>query len=70
MSPRVVVSVSRMGLAALVIAMIGVALALYGRVQVVAWASQVGTVLLFGGAILYVIARLRSTRQKYKSSDD
>ena len=70
MSPRVVVNLSRFALAALAVSMIGVALALYGKTQNVAWASGTGTIMLFGGAILYVIERMRATRQKYKSSDD
>ena len=70
MSPRVTVSLSRFALAALALAMAGVAVALYGRLQDVMWASQVGTFMLFGGAILYIIERLRATRQKYQSSDD
>ena len=70
MSPRVVVSLSRFAMAALVVAMLGVAFALYGHIQEVSWASQVGTIMLFGGAILYIIERLRSSRQTYQSSDD
>ena len=49
---------------ALVVAMAGAGLSLYGKMQGVDWANRAGTVLLFGGAIAYVIERFRSARQK------
>lgn len=69
MSPRITVSLSRIAILALTASMLGVALALYGRVKEVDWATQAGTFLLFGGAILYIIERLRSSRQRYEDSE-
>jgi hypothetical protein len=70
MSPRVVVHLSRVAQLALLLAIVGAALAVYGRLQDVELATQAGTFLLFGGAILYVIERMRSSRQKYEKTDD
>ena len=61
---RVVIRLSKVALAALTVAMIGAAISLYGKMQGHHTANVVGSVMLFGGAIVYVIERLRAARQK------
>jgi hypothetical protein len=46
------------------VAAIGAGLALYGKLQVVGWAAVAGTVLLFGGAIVYYVERLKMFRRR------
>jgi hypothetical protein len=41
----------------------GGALGIYGRLEEVRWATIAGTVLLFGGAIVYFVERVRMSRR-------
>jgi len=46
------------------IAAVGGGLWIYGKTQEVSWALSVGTVLLFGGAIVYFVERFRMMRKR------
>ncbi|MHC4937765.1 MAG: hypothetical protein ACYTHK_02195 [Planctomycetota bacterium] len=61
---KIVIRLSPIAKIAATVAMVGCALALYGKMQGVDWANGVGTALLFGGAIVYLIERFRSLRSK------
>ena len=61
---KVVIRLSPVAKAAVTVAIVGAGLSLYGRMQGVDWANGVGTALLFGGAIVYLIERFRSLRSK------
>ena len=54
---------------AFVVALIGCGIAVYGRQTDTTWASAAGSVMLFGGAIVYLIERARAiTRRSRQSS--
>jgi hypothetical protein len=61
---KIVIRISPIAQLALLAAMIGAGLSLYGKLQGVDWANGVGTALLFGGAIVYLIERYRSLRSR------
>jgi hypothetical protein len=61
---KIVIRLSPIAKIALTAAMIGAGLSLYGKLQGVDWANGVGTALLFGGAIVYLIERYRSLRSR------
>jgi len=56
---KVVLRLSRLAKIAAGVAGAGGLLAVYGRLEGVAWASDAGTVMLLLGAIVYFIERLR-----------
>jgi len=60
---RVVLRISPLAKAALTASLIGAALALYGRVRDQTVLNGIGSALLFGGALVYVIERFRSRRR-------
>lgn len=64
---RLVLRVSPLAKAAVTVALIGGALGVYGRLDDVAWAMAVGTVLLFAGAIVWYVERYRMYRKKRSS---
>ena len=49
---------------AAVVATVGGGFAIYGRIQELDWASGAGTLLLFGGAIVYFFERFRMMRKR------
>jgi hypothetical protein len=61
---RLTLSLTRTARIAVTVAAIGAGLALYGKLQVVDWAAVAGTVLLFGGAIVYYVERLKMFRRR------
>jgi len=60
---RIVLKLSGMAKFGMLSAMTGIALALWARDDGPLWARAAGAVLLFGGAALYAIARLRAWRR-------
>ena len=65
MSRRIVIRLSGIAKAALTTAMVGVAMALYGREKGIDWVNATGGVLLLVGALTYLIERSRSwTRRR------
>ena len=65
MSRRIVIRLSGIAKAALTTAMVGVAMALYGREKGIDWVNATGGVLLLVGALAYLIERSRSwTRRR------
>lgn len=69
---RLVLRVSALAKAAALVAMIGGGVAVYGKMKGVAWASGAGTLMLFGGAIVWYIERFRmfKARRRPQSSDE
>ncbi|MEM8884997.1 MAG: hypothetical protein AAGD14_13075 [Planctomycetota bacterium] len=63
MSRRVVIRLSTLAKIAVTTAMIGAAVSLYGRQTGNGAVNAVGSVMLFGGAIVYLIERVRSSRR-------
>lgn len=61
---RVTLKVSPLAKAAVLGAMAGMGLVLYGMHKDVSWAGGVGTVLFFGGAITWYIERYRMYRKR------
>jgi hypothetical protein len=70
---RLVVRLSRLAKIAATVAMLGAGLTVFGRLKGAPWAGGVGTVMLFGGVIVYFIERLRlfrdSTRERGQTGD-
>ena len=62
MSRRVVFRLTPLAKGAVTVAMIGAALSLYGRSSGNATVNTIGSVLLFGGALVYLIERVRAAR--------
>jgi len=60
---KVVLRLSRLAKLAAGIAGAGGLLAIYGRMEGVAWASGAGTVMLFVGAIVHFVERLMMRRR-------
>ena len=61
---RLVIRLSPLAKIAATVAMIGGGLAVYGRLQHVRWVGGVGTVLLFGGVLVYYFERFRMMRAR------
>ena len=61
---RLVVRLSPLAKGATIAALIGGALWLWGGLEKVGWATVVGTVVFFAGAIVYYIERFRLFRRK------
>jgi len=61
---RLVVTLSPLAKIAATVGCVGGGLAIYGNLQDADWATKVGTLLLFGGAIVYFIERMRMLTRK------
>jgi hypothetical protein len=61
---RLVLRLSRLGKIAATVAGIGGLLAVYGRLANVPWAALAGSLLLFGGALVYFVERWRMVRRR------
>ncbi|MHC4547807.1 MAG: hypothetical protein ACYTEZ_03435 [Planctomycetota bacterium] len=66
---RLVLRLSPLAKAAALVALLGAVLAVYGRLETVGWATLVGTVLLFGGAIVYYVERFRMIRRRRTNAE-
>ena len=56
---RIVIRLTTLAKIAAGVAAIGGGLAIYGNLKQVSWAGGVGTIMLFGGAIVYYFERYR-----------
>jgi hypothetical protein len=61
---RLVFRVTPLAKIAATVGGVGAALAIYGKLQGVFWASGVGAGLLFAGAIVYYVERFRMMRRR------
>ena len=61
---RLVVSLSRIAKIAATVAMVGGGMVVYGKLQQARWVGGFGTVLLFGGVIVYYFERFRMMRAR------
>ena len=65
---RIVISLTTTAKIAASCAGIGGVLAVYGRAQDTPWAGGLGTVMLFGGALVYYVERYRMIRNRRRPS--
>ena len=65
---KLTLSLSRPAKIAVVVAVVGAGLTIYGKKSESAWASILGTVMLFGGAITYYTARFKMFRSRRDES--
>jgi len=64
---KLVIRLSKLAKIAAASAMVGGCLAIYGKINNVPWMGGVGTVLLFGGAVVYYFERFRMLRARTRA---
>lgn len=67
---KLVLRLSALAKGALAAALVGCGLAVYGKQTGTPWVGGVGTVLFFGGAIVYGVERLRMIRRNRSARKD
>jgi len=63
---RLVLRLTRLAKGAALATIVGILLAVYGRLSKTPWAGGVGSVLFFGGVLVYFVERLRMTRLRHR----
>ena len=67
---KLVLRLSKLAKGAFVVSLVGCALALYGKQKGVAWAGGTGSIMFFGGVVVYLIERMRMLRTRQRPRDD